>query len=389
MTIDALIFDFDGLILDTETPDYTAWQEIYGEYGRSLSIHDWGKIIGGSGGAYFDAAQALAEETGLELDLEALNERRRKRSDALLEAESILPGVEALLEAARERGMRMAVASSSEHAWVEPHLKRLGLRDHFQAVICRDDVRRTKPDPELFLRALTALGARAEEALVFEDSPNGVRAARAAGIRVVAVPNTLTRQLVMPPADLVLDSLAALPLAELLRRLDIDIREERAEDIPGIREVNRRAFPQESEMMLVDLLRRRGKVSVSLVAAEGEAILGHILFSPVTLEPDGAALRGVGLGPVAVLPERQGQGLGRRLIESGLASCQQRGYDLVVLLGDPALYGRFGFIPAAEFGLDNEYGAGEAFQVRELNPGCLKTAGGLVRYAPEFKEAGC
>jgi putative hydrolase of the HAD superfamily len=384
-----LILDFDGLILDTETPDYTAWQEIYAGYGCSISIHDWGQIIGGTGFSDFDPVSAIEQQTGLTLDHAALNARWRKRGDELIAALPVLPGVRDYLDAARTLGLRIAAASSSDHAWVDGHLKRLGLWDYFEAVLCSEDVRRTKPDPELFVKTLAALGARADEALVFEDSPNGVKAAKAAGIRVVAVPNPLTEQLAITGADLVLPSLAALPLADLLLRFNLTVRQELPADIPGIRSVNRSAFPQETEANLVDLVRERGNLTLSLVATDGERILGHVLFSPVTLEPDHNGLRGVGLGPVAVLPEMQGRGIGSRLIESGLEICQRRGYGFAVLLGDPRYYSRFGFIPAAEFGLDNEYGAGEAFQARELKPGALKGTRALARYVAEFNEVGC
>lgn len=387
--IRSLIFDFDGLILDTETPDYVAWQEIYAEHGASLALHDWGRIIGGAGFVGFDAVSDLERQTGRALDRAALEARWRRRSNELIASQPILPGVRDCLESARALGLRLAVASSSNHAWVDGHLKRLGLWDYFEAVVCSDDVRRTKPDPELFLRALAALRLRAEEALVFEDSPNGVQAAKAAGLRVVAVPNALTAQLFIAGADLTLPSLAALPLADLLLRFNLAVRQELPADIPAIRAVNRRAFGREAEAKLVDFVRERGKLTLSLVAVNGEEIVGHVMFSPVTLEPNHSNLRGVALGPAAVLPEVQRRGVGTRLIESGLEICRRRGYDFIVLLGNPRYYARFGFIPAAEFGLENEYGAEEEFQARELRPGALKGTRALARCLPEFREAGC
>jgi HAD superfamily hydrolase (TIGR01509 family) len=387
--IHSLLFDFDGLILDTETPDYIAWQEIYAEYGCSLSIHDWGQIIGGTGFADFDAVSVLEKQTNLALDHDTLNARWRKRGDELIASQPVLPGVLDYLEAARRFGLDLAIASSSDHAWVDTHLKRLGLWDYFEAVLCSDDVHRTKPDPELFTAALSALHARADEALVFEDSPNGVKAARAAGIRVVAVPNPLTEQLAIAGADLILPSLAGVSLEDLLLHFNVTVRQELPADIPGIRLVNRNAFPQEVEANLVDLIRDRGNMILSMVAVYGDKVLGHVMFSPVTLHPDHGDLRGLGLGPVAVLPEAQGKGLGTRLIESGMEICRRRGYDFVVLLGDPRYYSRFGFIPAAGFGLENEYGVEDEFQARELKPDVLKGTRALIRYGPEFKETGC
>jgi HAD superfamily hydrolase (TIGR01509 family) len=135
----------------------------------------------------------------------------------------VLPGVVDILNAARDHRLGLAVASSSPHSWVDSHLSRLGLFDRFDRIICADDVPagRTKPNPDLFLKALDALGARADEAVVFEDSPNGVKAARAAGIFVVAAPNPVTALLEFDGENLRIDSLANLPLPQLMAHFDI------------------------------------------------------------------------------------------------------------------------------------------------------------------------
>ncbi len=163
------------------------------------------------------------------------------------------------------------------------------------------------------------------------------------------------------------------------------IRPERPDDADAVRAVLAAAFPGDVEARLVDLLRQRGRVLLALVAELDGRVVGHVLFSPVTV---GAAAPGpepVGLAPVAVLPEHQGRGIGSRLIEEGLAACRAAGHPFVVLLGEPAYYRRFGFRPAHESGLDGEFGGGDAFMVLELRPGSLRR-GGLVRYAPEFTE---
>jgi len=214
--IKALIFDFDGLILDTETPDYIVWQEIYAEHGASLPIELWGQLIGGAGATDFDAAIHLEKLLGHPVDRPALNALWRARSDELIDRQPILPGVKDCLDDARRLGLRLAIASSSPHLWVDRYLTRLGLLDYFEAILCADDVRRVKPDPGLFLAALSALQLRAEEVIAFEDSPNGVRAAKSVGIFTVAVPIPLTRQLGVDGADIVLPSLASLRLEELL-----------------------------------------------------------------------------------------------------------------------------------------------------------------------------
>jgi HAD superfamily hydrolase (TIGR01509 family) len=221
--IKALIFDFDGLILDTETPEFRAWQAIYGEHGVEMPIEQWGRIIGGFGQSHFDAAVHLAELTSGGVDAALMRGRHRSTSDELIRSQPVRPGVLDLLTEARLRRMGLAVASSSPHAWVDTHLTRLGLFDRFDRVICADDVSagRTKPHPDLFLKAMEALGVRADEAVAFEDSPNGVKAARAAGLFVVAVPNPITSMLAFEGESLRVDSLADLPLSQLLARFDI------------------------------------------------------------------------------------------------------------------------------------------------------------------------
>ena len=167
------------------------------------------------------------------------------------------------------------------------------------------------------------------------------------------------------------------------------IRAERAEDVAAIRVVNERAFGGQTEARLVDTLRKANKATVSLVAQQDEQVVGHILFSPVTIANTPAEIRGVGLAPMSVLPEFQNRGIGSRLVRDGLAACQAAGYDIVVVLGHVDYYPRFGFARAKDFGLENEYEAADAFMVLELKEGALKRISGLVKFAPEFHEAGC
>jgi HAD superfamily hydrolase (TIGR01509 family) len=217
----ALIFDFDGLILDTETPEYQVWQNIYREHGFELPHDEWGKIIGGYGISMFDAAEHLSFLSQGQLDSVSLRDRHRSESDALTLSQTILPGVVNILHEAKRLGLKLAIGSSSPHSWVDTHAKRLGIFDYFDQVICADDVGvgRTKPNPDLFLLALERLKVRANEAIVFEDSPNGVKAARSAGIFVVAVPNAVTSLLSIENANLTLRSLANLSLADLLDKV--------------------------------------------------------------------------------------------------------------------------------------------------------------------------
>lgn len=156
------------------------------------------------------------------------------------------------------------------------------------------------------------------------------------------------------------------------------VRAEQPGDTAGVHAVHAAAFPTGAEARLVDALRSAGRLTLSLVAcAEGD-VVGHIAFSPLDREG------GLGLAPLAVLPAWQGRGVGDALARAGLAAARAAGAGFVVVLGSPAYYGRFGFLPAAAHGLRDEYGGGDAFQVLELLPGALPAGAGLVRYAQEF-----
>jgi HAD superfamily hydrolase (TIGR01509 family) len=214
--LQALIFDFDGLILDTETPEVLVWQTIYREHGFELPVHEWEKTIGGYGISTFDAADHLAHLSQGRLDPVPMRARYRMESDALIASSHILPGVMDIIEQARESGVKVAIGSSSPHSWVDTHLKRLGIFHYFNPVICQDDVApgRTKPNPDIYLKVLEKLHLQSTEAVVFEDSLNGVEAARRAGIFVVAVPNPLTEKMGVR-GDLTVSSLAELSLQKL------------------------------------------------------------------------------------------------------------------------------------------------------------------------------
>lgn len=226
MNIQALLFDFDGLILDTETPEFQVWQVIYREYGQELPIEQWSVMVGGFGRGIFDAAAHLVKLVGNGLDPNALRARHKAESNALILTQPILPGVTDYLDEARRLGLRLAVASSSPHEWVDAHLTRLGIASRFDAILCSEDVApgRTKPHPDLFVKALETLNVQPAQAIVFEDSPNGVQAARAAGIAVVAVPNPITTLLGVNGADLTVPSLAEIPLTNLLNQLQSDTK---------------------------------------------------------------------------------------------------------------------------------------------------------------------
>jgi HAD superfamily hydrolase (TIGR01509 family) len=215
--IRALIFDFDGLILDTEGPIHRSWQEVYAAHDVALPFEMWVKTVGSSNQA-FRPQQYLEEQIGHELSRAALDRRIERRVELVL-AQPILPGVADLVEAARAAGMKLGVASSSSTDWVSGHLERLGIRNMFGCLCCRDDVENVKPEPDLYLAALACLGVAAADAVAIEDSPNGITAAKRAGLRCVAVPNPITAGLDLSQADLRVDSLAGVTLSELLHQL--------------------------------------------------------------------------------------------------------------------------------------------------------------------------
>jgi putative acetyltransferase len=165
----------------------------------------------------------------------------------------------------------------------------------------------------------------------------------------------------------------------------MQIRAERTGDIGDIRQVNRSAFETATEADLVDALREQARPIVSLVAEDDGAIVGHILFSPVTLSTD-SDLRIMGLAPMAVAPARQRQGVGSALARAGIAACRDLGFGAVIVLGHPEYYPRFGFVPASRFGLRSEYDVpDDVFMAMELNPGALQGRGpGTISYHPAF-----
>jgi len=162
------------------------------------------------------------------------------------------------------------------------------------------------------------------------------------------------------------------------------IRDERETDHAAVHAVNAAAFPTPLEADLVDALRRQAHPLISLVAESNGTILGHILFSPVTLDgrPD---LRLMGLAPMAVTPEHQSTGIGSALVRAGLAACKEHGFSAVVVLGHPEYYPRFGFAPAVRWGLRSEYDVpDEVFMALELVPGALRDATGTIKYHEAF-----
>lgn len=210
----ALLFDFDGLILDTETPEVEVWREIFREHGQEFLDDYWIRAIGRGAEEIAKTPYELLEDTlGYPVDRATL--RHEERFEQRMAEPRPLPGVQALIEEAKRESVRIGVASSSKHEWVDTWLARLGLLDSFEAIVCAGDAPRAKPAPDLYLTLLDRLGVAPSEAVALEDSPNGVTAARAAGVFVVVVPNPLTRMLSLDHADARRETLEGVTLATL------------------------------------------------------------------------------------------------------------------------------------------------------------------------------
>ncbi len=217
--IRALVFDFDGLILDTEGPIFLAWQEAFEAHGCTpLTVAEWAEEIGTVGG--LDVMAAMRERATRPIDEPAMHATRRARAEELIGREIVRPGVHAWLDDADASGIPAAIASSSAPEWVETHLARLGLGARFAHVACRGAGARAKPAPDTYLAACEALGVAAIDALAIEDSPHGIRAAKDAGLWCLAVPHAITEPLDLSAADVRLRSLADASLADVVAQLE-------------------------------------------------------------------------------------------------------------------------------------------------------------------------
>ncbi len=208
----AVVFDFDGVIVDTEGAIYESWRELFESHGAELPLDLYVGCVGSDHGSW-DPLAHFESVTGSTPDWPAVLARKKERTLALLDGHGPMPGVVRALEAVAAAGRKMAVASSSSHAWVDGWLARLGLAGFFDSTHCRDDVEQVKPAPDLFLRAARALGVDPASVLVVEDSRHGMEAAHAAGMTVLAVPNAITAGQDFAAAWLVVPSLAAARLA--------------------------------------------------------------------------------------------------------------------------------------------------------------------------------
>lgn len=213
-----MIFDFDGLLVETEWPGFEAWQAVFAEHGAELALEEFLVCIGTRYAV--DWGELLAAKTGRAGPTDAeLRARREPRRDDAVRDLPLLPGALDWLHAVGRRGLRCAIASSSERSWIDPHLDRLGVANRFETISAWGGPGcgfPPKPAPDLYLRACAALAVEPADALAIEDSANGVRAANAAGMRCVAVPNRVTASSDLSLADLVIPSLASCSLDDVL-----------------------------------------------------------------------------------------------------------------------------------------------------------------------------
>jgi HAD superfamily hydrolase (TIGR01509 family) len=207
MSIAAVLFDFDGILVDTEWAIYQAWRRTFEAHGQHLALDVYTRCIG-SDFATWSPKTHLEELTGSAFDWHDLDARRQKEIVADLQHEGPMPGAVEWLDQLRTQGMPCAVVSSSSHHWVDGWLERLGLTHYFNEIVCRGDAPRIKPAPDLFLEAARRLGVPAEDCLVVEDSLNGLKAAKEAGMLVWAIPNRVTDHLNFHQADRIFKSLA-------------------------------------------------------------------------------------------------------------------------------------------------------------------------------------
>jgi putative hydrolase of the HAD superfamily len=218
--IKAVIFDFDGLILDTETPWYEAFSAVYQEHGAYLPVEEWALCIGTTF-KHFDPYQDLESRIGKSIDRAAIQKSSLEKHTVIMKQKCILPGVEDCLKTAKSLGLKIGLASSSERSWVENFLQQFQLVQFFDSILTQENVKNVKPDPELYQKSLLSFGISGGEAIAFEDSPNGSKAAKAAGMHCVVIPNAITARLQFEKDnyDIMLSSMAEMDLKDIIKTL--------------------------------------------------------------------------------------------------------------------------------------------------------------------------
>jgi beta-phosphoglucomutase-like phosphatase (HAD superfamily)/GNAT superfamily N-acetyltransferase len=340
----AVIFDFDGTIVDTETTLFQAYSEVFTAHGHELDRDRWLSIIGTDNG--WDPMEDLATLVGEPLP-DAVHDARRARRDELIEHAGVRAGVLQWLDDADRFGIPVGIASSSPIDWVERHLDRLGLLERFACFACCNEIIPAKPDPTSYRLACEALDARPERSIAVEDSPHGVAAAKDAGLFTVAVPHGLTATLDLSRADIVTESLADVRLADLV----VELRPADADEGDWLYALHEAAMRERVVQVYGAwddaFQRERFRPADDVRGSEVIEVDGERIGAVHTSTDDDGALR---IDLLEVLPEYQGAGAGgavlRRLVERAGA----RDVALQTHHGNPAvrLYERVGFARVGE-----------------------------------------
>ncbi|MBM7694174.1 HAD superfamily hydrolase (TIGR01509 family) [Peribacillus deserti] len=219
--IKAVVFDFDGLIIDTESVWFEVMSDLFKEHGHELPFGMWEKCVGTGDDELYDYLEVCLKRP---IDRAALQIQGKEKHALLMKGRTIRPGVTAYLEVARKKGLRIGLASSSTREWVTGFLNKFNLYEFFDCIRTADDVKNIKPDPELYLEACKCLGVAPQEAIAFEDSPNGTRAAKAAGLLCVIVPNDITRNMAFDAFDMRLNAMSEREFIALLEEVNLSIQ---------------------------------------------------------------------------------------------------------------------------------------------------------------------
>jgi len=212
--IEGFVFDFDGLILDTEMPQFNCWKEIFQKYGSTYTIRDWWKTFDTATSGY-SPAEDLYQRMNGKVDRGLVNQWVDQKTSEILKKQPLLPGVEPFIRSAHEQGIKLAVATSSSPEWAMPFLEKFDLVQFFDVVLTSRDVQKVKPDPTLYQLAIEKLGLAPDSAMAFEDSFNGLQSAKSAGIYCTVVANQITREMDFRRADKIVASFDQISVEEM------------------------------------------------------------------------------------------------------------------------------------------------------------------------------
>ena len=216
-TIKAVILDLDGVIISSKVAEYESWRRVFQVLNCKLTLSKWIRIIDNPRGE-FDPARIVIKECayGNELDIHNIRTLRYNLYEALRKTLTPLPGVMKLIKECTERGLLLGLASNGLHEKIDYYLARLKIMNSFKSIKCRDDVKNTKPEPDLYLEVLKDLSIKSSEAIAFEDSPPGITAAKAAHLYCIAVPNKITKYLDLRKADRICKSLKYFSISDFV-----------------------------------------------------------------------------------------------------------------------------------------------------------------------------